>query len=135
MRAAALQSALYSHLAGDTSITDLLADDPGIYDHVPEDAVAPYIVVGDSVFNDWDTDDSQGSEAEATIHVWSEYRGRYECKQIQDAVYQSLHRTESLTVSGADVIDVYQTYADTELDPDGHTRHGVQRITITMENQ
>lgn len=130
---AALQSGLYALLAADTALTDLLAGSPGIYDHVPPDAPAPYLVIGETTVTDWDTDDSRGLEAEATIHVWSEYRGRFETKQIQDAVYNVLHRATALTVSGADVVDVFQTYADTEVDPDGMTRHGVQRITITLE--
>jgi len=130
---AALQSGLYSLLAADTALTDLLANSPGIYDHVPHDAMTPYVAIGDTIVNDWDTDDSRGLDAEATLHVWSEYRGRFEAKQIQDAIYNALHRTDQLTVAGASVIDVFQTYADTELDPDGLTRHGVQRITITLE--
>ena len=134
MRAAALQSAIFSKLVNDSNVTNQLADNPGIYDHVPENAKAPYVAVGDTTANDWDTDTSRGVEAETSIHVWSEYRGRYEAKRIQDAIYKALHR-QPLTVTDADVIDVYQTFADTELDPDGHTRHGVQRFTITLEDQ
>lgn len=130
---AALQSGVYALLAADTALTDLLADSPGVYDHVPHDAQTPYVVVGDTILNDWDTDDSRGLEAEVTLHVWSEYRGRFEAKNIQDAIYNALHRTDALSVAGADVVDVFQTYADTELDPDGLTRHGVQRITVTLE--
>ena len=129
----ALQQGLYLHLANYVPLKNLLADTPSIYDHVPTDATAPYVAIGETVFSDFDTDDSVGFEAETTLHVWSEYRGRYEAKQIQDAIYNALHRTDALTVAGAHVIDVFQTYADTDLDPDGFTRHGVQRFTITLE--
>jgi len=138
MNAVELQKAIYSRMINYSALTSLLATDPrstspAVYDHVPQDATFPYVVVGDTTMAPFDTDDSTGNDATVTIHVWSEYRGRIETKEIQDAIYNALHRND-LTVTGSDTIMVEWEYADSELDPDGITRHGVQRFRTVIED-
>ena len=67
-----------------------------------------------------------------TIHVWSRYRGKKEAKQIQGEIYDALTRQE-LTVEDHDLVTIEFEYSDVVLDPDGQTRHGVQRFRAVVE--
>ncbi len=131
MTRAALQTALYARLANYAPLS-ALAD--AVYDHVPQDAAFPYVQVGEIDGTEWDTDTSLGSDDTVTIHVWSRYRGRLETHQIQDAIYGALHR-HALAVDGAHVVTVEFEFADSLLDPDGLTRHGVQRFRVLLNQE
>jgi hypothetical protein len=128
MNSLEIQQAIYNRLAG---IYELGAT---VYDHAPQDEEFPYVTIGEGTATQWDTDDSLGSEETVTIHVWSRYRGRKEVKEIQAEIYDALHRYE-LPVTGSHTVTVEWEYADTFLDPDGLSRHGVQRFRITTEQQ
>jgi hypothetical protein len=146
MNPAALQTAIFDRLVNWPSLSTLLADrldptgattgQPAVYDHVPQqvdsDSDYPIVVIGEDTANDFSTDDCLGSEATVTIHIWSRERGRQEAKQVEEAVYDALHR-HSLSISGRHVVDSMWEYADTTLDPDGLTRHGVMRFRIMHE--
>ena len=131
MTRAALQTALYDRLANFGALAALVE---GVHDHVPQDAAHPYVQVGEIDSTEWDTDTSLGSDATVTIHVWSRYRGRLQTHEIQDAIYSALHR-HALTVTGAQVVTVEFEFADSLLDPDGLTRHGVQRFRILLNQE
>lgn len=126
----ALQTAIFTKLN-----TDLV---PPVYDHVPQaadpsdDTAFPYVTIGDDDYNAWDTDDSVGYEVLIDVHVWSRKRGKKETKEIQQAIYNSLNRAE-LTVTGYDFISIDFTFADSALDPDGITRHGVIRFRCLLD--
>jgi len=143
---AALQIAIFNRLESWQPLDDLLAsrvtpdgveiDAPAIYDHVPqnvdEKAKFPFVVIGDDTAVDFDTDDSVGSEATITIHAWSRQRGRLEAKNIQREIYNALNRHE-LDVDGRHTVDCIYEYAESILEQDGITRHGVIRFRITTE--
>lgn len=103
-----------------------------VYDNVPQDTAFPYIVIGDDTSIPFDTDDSIGSEATCTIHVWSRYRGKKEVKEIMGAVYASLHRASFAIADGA-LIECVSEFAESFVDPDGLTRHGVIRFRLIVE--
>lgn len=128
---AALQTALYARLSGFAPLSALVQ---GVHDHVPQDAAYPYVQVGEIDSAEWDTDTSLGSDDTVTIHVWSRYRGRLQTHQIQDAIYSALHR-HALAVDGAQVVTVEFEFADSLLDPDGLTRHGVQRFRVLLNQE
>lgn len=137
MTPVALQEAIYNRLANYSALTALLASDPrfaapAIFDHVPQDAVFPYVVIGDTTAIEWDTDDTTGAEYTVTLHVWSEYRGRKEAKKIQAELYNALHRHE-LAISGATTVTCEWEYAETVLDTDGLTRQGITRFRVLAE--
>lgn len=139
MTPAALQTALYERLKNYADLSALLADDvrpnisgSAVYDHVPQDAVFPYVAIGDTTSAEWDTDTSLGSEATATIHVWSRERGRMEAKEIQRELYNALHR-HALSITGATTVTCDWEFAETELDTDGLTRHGITRFRLLIE--
>lgn len=128
---AALQQAVYDQLSGYPGM-------PAVYDDVPVDvkgqpAVAfPYVVIGEDTHIPFDTDDSLGSESTLTLHTWSRYRGKKECKEIMALNYDALTR-QSLAVDGYDLITIEFEYSEVVLDPDGITRHGVQRFRALTE--
>lgn len=123
-----IQKAVYARLI---STYDLNVP---VYDHVPQDAAFPYIVIGDSTAIQWDTDDSLGTESTITIHVWSRFRGREEVKEIQGQIYDALHRHE-LDIDGCHTVTCEWEHADSFVDPDGITRHGVSRFRILAERE
>jgi hypothetical protein len=141
-----IQKTIYAKLRADTNLATLLAKDvqnknaSAIYDNVPEavdsgnDSVFPYVTIGDDTAIDWDTDNSQGKEATLTIHSWSRYRGRKEVKQIQGAIYDSLHLS-NLIITGYHSVLIVSEYSETLMDPDGLTRHGVQRFRLIVEKE
>jgi len=118
-----VQKAIFSTLSAALSTT--------VYDNVPDNAVAPYVVIGDDTFVQMDTDLIVGFEATITIHSWSKYRGRAEVKTIMGNIYDALHRAE-FTVQGYNLLGCDCEYSETFLESDGVTRHGVQRFRILI---
>jgi hypothetical protein len=102
-----------------------------IYDNVPDNAVAPYVVIGDDTFVEFDSDDVSGFEATITIHSWSIYRGRKQVKELMGNIYNLLHRAE-FTVTGYNLVGCDCEFSETFLESDGVTRHGVQRFRILI---
>ena len=142
----AIQQSIYSALRANANLSALLAKDinnknnSAIYDNVPEsvdsgnDSVFPYVTIGDDTFLEWDTDNSVGKEGTLTIHSWSRYRGRKEVKEIQGAIYDVLHLS-NLNITGYYSVLMLSEYSETLVDPDGLTRHGVQRFRLIVEKE
>jgi hypothetical protein len=122
---AALQQAIFDALTAYPGM-------PAVYDDVPTNAEYPYVALGEDTHIPFDTDDSLGAESTLTIHVWSRYRGKKEAKDIQALVYAALTR-QALYVEDHDLITIEFEYSDVTLDPDGITRHGVQRLRSLCE--
>jgi hypothetical protein len=126
-----LQTAIYSRLVSELSVP--------VYDAVPQavdagdNSAFPYVTVGDDSSTEFDTDTSIGFDTDCTIHVWSRYRGRREVKQIQKAIYDALH-LHDLTVTGYHTVMVLFQSADSFMDADGITRHGVSIFRIVTED-
>ena len=126
----ALQAAIYAKL---TASAPLMALVSGVFDSVPQDyADFPYVAIGEDTLAEWDGDDFTGEECTVTIHVWSRADGRKETKIAQGYIHDALHR-QTLSVSGYNSVDCVREFSDTLLDPDGHTRHGVQQFRVTIE--
>lgn len=120
-----LQSAIYSTLNGDNNLTNTLG--AGIYDEVLENATYPFVSLGEETAIDYSTKDLQGGEFTINIHVWSQYKGAKQAKEIMDRIHTLLHNS-SLSVSGFNLINLRFEFADILRDPDGVTRHGVMRF-------
>jgi len=128
-----LQKAIYAKL-NDATISGASVSDVPVYDDVPEGTAAPYINIGEETAINNGTKTVDAVEHTLTIHVWSEYRGRYEIKHIMQQVYQNLHNT-AITVSGASLVNIRQEFATTLEEADGITRHGVMRFrAIVFDN-
>lgn len=128
-----LQKAIYSKL-NDATISGASISDVPVYDDVPEGTSAPYINIGEETAINDGTKTVDAVEHTLTIHVWSEYRGRYEIKHIMEQVYQNLHNT-AISVSGASLVNIRQEFSTTLEEADGITRHGVMRFrAIVFDN-
>jgi len=127
----ALQKAIYDKLTASTSLMALVS---GVFDHVPPKQAMPYIMIGDDTAIDWDTDNSTGFEATCTIHVWSDYRGMAQAKNIMGKIYSLMHR-QTLAMTGYNVVDVCCEFEEAGVDPDGLTRHGVMRFRVVTDKE
>ena len=104
-----LQKAIYSKL-NDATISGASISDVPVYDDVPEGTSAPYINIGEETAINDGTKTVDAVEHTLTIHIWSEYRGRYEIKHIMEQVYQNLHNT-AISVSGASLVNTRQEFS------------------------
>ncbi len=125
----ALQSTIYSTLSGDSNLTTALG--ASVFDDVPESTSFPYVQIGEDNVTQFDTKDVDGSETTLTVHIWSEYKGSKETKQIMDRVHDLLHDS-NLSVSGFNLINLRFEFSDIMRDPDGKTRHGVMRFRAVL---
>jgi hypothetical protein len=130
-----LQKSVFARLDGSTAIKAVVK---GIYDHVPQpvdsgdDTQFPYITIGADTVREFDTDDVLGFDARVEIHVWSRQRGRKQTKELQDLIYDRMHRA-TLTIAGYHFISCDHEFSDSFVDPDGLTRHGVQQFRVLAD--
>jgi hypothetical protein len=124
MKQANIQQAIYD---------ELLSLGHPVYDHVPQVSAYPYIVIGDDTSIPFDTDESVGSESTLTIHVWSQYRGRLESKELLQEIYDKLNRAD-IAISGCHLVECVGEFQETYVESDGLTRHGVIRFRLIVED-
>jgi len=120
----ALQTTIYNALNVSAITTTLSC---GVYDEVIEGNTYPFITLGEETTIDYSTKTATGSETTINIHIWSQYKGSKQTKQIMDKVHDLLHDID-LTVTGFNLINLRFEYSDIMRDPDGITRHGVMRF-------
>ena len=129
----AFQAAIYTRLTGYVPLTAALGG-PKIYDHVPQDEAAPYVVIGDDTMAEDGTKTEPGWELTATVHAWDfEKAGRKSVKAILGHVYDALHQQEAnIVVAGFTLVQIRWEFEDTMPEPGvegagDHYYHGVQR--------
>jgi len=128
-----LQKTVFSALDG-ASITDYAGNAiTGVFDDVPENTAYPYIRVGEETAIDSSAKDKDIFEHTLTIHIWSQYRGNRDIKEIMKQVHDVLHDS-SLSVSGASMVNMRQEFQTTLLEGDGITRHGVMRFRAVVSD-
>lgn len=129
----AVQAAVYSRLAVTSALTGLLATGAGsVRDHVPEDALFPYIVLGETAGRPHETQAGGGLELEMTLHIYSRGEGMKELKSIMTEVHTALHDAD-FSVTDQTLVLCRLLSSETFLENDGLTRHGVQRFRIITE--
>ena len=121
----ALQTTIYSTLSSDNTLTNTLG--AGVFDEVVENATYPFVALGEETAIDYSTKDLDGGEFTINIHVWSQYKGAKETKEIMDRIHDLLHDS-SLSVSGFNLANLRFEFSDILRDPYGITRHGVMRF-------
>ena len=127
----ALQQAIFTALDGAT-INDADGNAiTGVFDDVPENTAYPYVVIGEETATNIDTKDKDAHEHTLTIHVWSQYRGRKEIKNIMSQIYTLLHNV-AISVTGASLVQIRHEFARTLLENDGITRHGIIRFRAVV---
>jgi len=120
----ALQTTIYNALNVSAITTTLSC---GVYDEVIEGNTYPFITLGEETTIDYSTKTATGSETTVNIHIWSQYKGSKQTKEIMDKVHDLLHDS-NLSVTGFNLINLRFEYSDIMRDPDGITRHGVMRF-------
>ncbi|CAB4157288.1 Tail completion protein [uncultured Caudovirales phage] len=101
---------------------------------LPEGAPAttfPYCVIGNDTSVPWETDDMRGAEITLTLHFWSRANGFKQVKALMDQAYGILNRA-TLTKTGYSIIDCLFEFSEALDDPDGQTKHGIQRYRLTI---
>lgn len=124
----ALQKALYEQLTEDTALMALVSD---VYDRPLEEAVFPYVTLGDSVVADVSNLAISGSEHQLSVHVWSREGGKKQAAIIMNAVYQALHEV-ALDVEGYEMLAIRCTSSSLLLEHDGITYHGTLRFRALL---
>jgi Protein of unknown function (DUF3168) len=101
---------------------------------LPEGAPAttfPYCVIGNDTAVRFATDDKRGRGVTLTLHFWSRAEGFKQVKGIMDQAAGILDRAV-LVKAGYTVLDCLIEFNETMNDPDGVTKHGVQRYLLTI---
>jgi hypothetical protein len=123
---------IYQELIGDATLMGMVT---GVFDHVDQQAY-PYVVIGEDNANEWDTDTERGTESVLTIHTWSRYKGLLETKEIQQRIYEILHRRTNLTIDNAIFYSLFweTSISFIESSSEGETRHGVMTFRLRYDN-
>lgn len=131
--AAPIQKAIYARLSGDEELRGLAK---GVFDHVPEKAPMPYVVVGEAIEAPDDTLDSFGADTLAGVHVWTRARGFVEGNTIAGRVMALLDRQHrALAVEGHRVVAVRFRQEQPVKDPDPEIRHVIVRFQVVTEQE
>ena len=75
----ALQTTIYNALNVSAITTTLNC---GVYDEVIEGNTYPFITLGEETTIDYGTKTATGSETTINIHIWSQYKGSKQTKEI-----------------------------------------------------
>jgi hypothetical protein len=126
-----LQKAAYDALAADAALLTLLGE-ASIYDHPPQGASFPYVMLDQTLVTDWSTGTERGAEHMLMLHVWSRYRGKHEVYEIADAIRDRLDEA-SLTLGENRLINLRHQFSDLKRDEDGETYHAVLRFRAITE--
>ena len=135
MKGKQLQQAIYTALTGDATLMALIT---GIYADVqqpnlPEDdAVFPYVVIGQDSLTVFDTKTNNGVRALVQIDVWSRQNNLTQVKDIGSAVYDVLQKGD-LTITGGHHILTRAEIQDYSTDPDGHTKRGLLTFVVLYD--
>ena len=99
----------------------------------PEDnALFPYVTIGQDNLEAWDTKTHFGVNALCQIDVWSRQNNYLEVKEISKQIYDMLHAT-SLTITGATHVLTRVESQDFTIDEDGHTKRGLMLVRVIYD--
>lgn len=124
---AALQKALVARLRANVALVS-----NRVYDRAQKSHVLPYILIGETQAVSDDAGCIDGATCYVTLHIWSREVGSVECRRISDQVAAAVKDwSPDLSADGFAFVDGQLNSAQTMLDPDGLTTHGV----LTFEAQ
>lgn len=114
-----LQKAVFEALSGTLTVP--------VYDDVPQGAAMPYVAIGDSTIAPAGTKTGDGEDHSLTLHVWSQYAGRREVKELLGQIKAALHG-RPLVLAGHALVRLRFDFASDFADVDEQIRHGVIRF-------
>ena len=129
-----IQYAIVAAIIGDAPLHTHVED--RVYDYVTENPTCPYLVVTTPTEAPWDMfgcaiggGPKAGQRVTFTIHIWSQYRGSKETKEIAQHINNLLDH-QALTVTGYSHIVTENTMTTDMRDPDGIHWHGIMYFTF-----
>ncbi len=126
----AVQQALYTKLTGDSVLMDLVQ---GVYDAVPQNAVVPYIVIGDGQAEEMPQVQGAISECAMALHVWTGGGGRKTALAVLNRLHGLLHHG-SLSFSGFTLLAMRGVRAETQVDADNDRIYGILELALTVRD-
>ena len=120
---------IYDTLLNDATLATLIGWTVVVYDNVPDNTSAPYFTAGEINSRPWGTHTWNGFEGDFNVHFWCVAEGRDLTQQVQERVYQLIHRaTPSLSSGGRefDCINIECGLQHIEVEGDLRTYHGIQ---------
>jgi hypothetical protein len=129
-----LQVAVYRALRDDPAVAGLVDD--RVYDHVPEPARHPYIVIGEAIETPDNAHGEFGRQVDIAVHIWDTADGYAPLLAIADAVVQLLdHQHTALTIVGHRVVAIRLIDVRTLRDPDPRIRHVPVRFRVNTAQE
>jgi len=125
-----LQTKLFTLLDGDAALATLVGSNK-VFEFIPDNTALPYVEIGAiTQSGDFGGHDFSGFDGEYEIHTWSDTTGNEQCQQIMNRVYEILHGRDLDLAGGFKTLSNRCVSSSIEKDPDGRTRHGVQRFEL-----
>ncbi|MFB7225239.1 DUF3168 domain-containing protein [Streptomyces sp. NPDC056227] len=126
-----VQGAILQVLYDDGTLAGMVES---IYDHLPETATYPFVVLGEALETPDNRHGGFGRQTVITLHVWSQYRGYAEALRIGERITGLLDH-QPLNIFGLDHISTRFEFSQTLTDPEppGDIRHLVLRYRIVTE--
>ncbi|WP_455918853.1 DUF3168 domain-containing protein [Ensifer canadensis] len=128
-----LQVAIVTRLKADAGLSALVN---GVYDQPPSTAWATpkegYVSIGEAQFIRDDATCIYGGDVYLTLHAWSRKVGFPECKEIADAVVESLHLAP-MTLTTWRLVSIMHRQTRVFRNSDGLTSHGVIDLVANVE--
>jgi len=94
-------------------------------------AAFPYVVLEAPKLNELDSDEMLFWEGTFLVHVWSRTKSVKQVIEMQSAIFTAMHRFTA-TMTGYALVDCIQEFSEQLADPDGNTRHGIQRFHVNI---
>ena len=123
-----LQQEIYEKLTADTLLMAMVT---GVFDHVPQGTEYPFITMGESSLRDFSNLEQQGTEAQATIRIFSREAGRKESALIMERITHLLQRA-TLAISGQECVDSRFVSSNIILQDEGLTHRGTLVFAVRM---
>ena len=127
----AVKAAIRAVLVADATLTGQLGG-PKVFDDVPRNASAPYVVFGEATSRDNGTVSDAGHITELTLTVWSKQGGSKEALAVADRIAALLDDAD-LPLTGHRLVNGRLTATDLRRQPDKDLTRVTLRLRLVTE--
>lgn len=129
----ALQLAVINALKGNAALSEITGGD--ISQNAPVGFSSPYVTLGPSSFTPESADDLEGQEETLQVDCWSKQGGSLaQTKRMVGLITKALHGADLEIAEPFAVSEVNVVLAQSFLDRDQETGHGVIQVTAYVED-
>jgi len=125
-RAVDVQKAIGDVISNNSALTTLGVT--AVYKIPPENAVFPYITIGDIIISSRNVKVENWFEYNINVHVWDQSTSQQRAQNILSALYDALDR-KTLTV-GSYSPSTYWVQSFVTPEPDRKTQHGIFMLRV-----